>query len=229
MKKNTLILSLLLSFAIIFNACKKDKEDENEDNTPPDPCNSITTVTDSESNSYTTVVIGTQCWLKENLKLGSMINGNTPPTDNSIIEKYCYNNEISNCNQYGGLYAWNEIMKYSNTEGAQGICPQGWRIPKKSDFEALTSQSGVNGLSLQSTVNGSGATNATNFTALLPGHRLSSGDFDYLTNKTDFWTSTEYTNNSYAYSMSLIKAGNAIDKTFFHKSLGYSVRCIKNS
>ena len=160
--------------------------------------------------------------------MGTKINASQTPEDNNIIEKYCYNDDIANCNQYGALYAWNEIMKYTATEGTQGICPTGFRVPKKSDFEAFTAQSGINGLSIQSTANGNGATNTSNFSALLAGHRVFSGDFDYLSLKTDFWTSTEYSNDSYAYSMSLIKGGNAIDKTFFHKTLGYSVRCIKN-
>ncbi len=220
-----------MSFIFIsINACKKDKgDDNNNNNETPDPCNNIATATDSENNTYNTIVIGNQCWLKENLKLGTKINGQETPSDNNIIEKYCYDDDIANCNQFGGLYSWNEVMKYSITEGAQGICPAGWHVPKRSEIETLTSQSGVTGLSLQSTANGSGASNTTNFTALLGGQRAFSGDFDGLNNKADFWTSTEYSSNTYAYSMSIVKGGTAIDKTFFHKTLGYSVRCIKNS
>jgi len=222
-----LLLSILVFQFAFFTACKKDNNDD-KDKEPVGPCNNVTSVNDTEGNAYTTVEIGNQCWLKENLKLGTMINGDVTPTDNNIIEKYCFNNLAANCNQYGALYSWNEAMKYSTTEGTQGICPQGFRVPKKADFETLTAQSGVNGLSLQSTANGSGATNTSGFNALLAGHRVFSGDFEYLDHKSDFWTSKEYTNESYAYSMSIIKAGNAIDKTFYHKTLGYSVRCIKN-
>lgn len=225
------IIWLPVVIVLLTGACKKDKTDDNGDNAneTPQPCGGVATVTDAENNSYNTVAIGNQCWLKENLKLGTKIDGQTTPTNNNVIEKYCYNDDVANCNQFGGLYAWNEVMKYSNAEGSQGICPSGWHIPKRSEIEALTAQSGVNGLTLQSTNNGSGATNASGFSALLAGQRLFSGDFDGLNNKTDIWTSTEYSSNSYAYSMSIIKAGSSIDKTFFSKALGFSVRCIKNS
>ena len=229
MTTRNIVIYIFFLIYIFFNAaCKKDKKEDNNDNIVVGPCADIASVTDVESNTYTTVEIGQQCWLKENLKLGTMINGNEIPEDNNIIEKYCFNNDIANCNQYGALYAWNEVMKYTNTEGVQGICPPGFRVPKKSDYQALTAQSGVNGLSIQSTVNEGGATNTTNFSALLAGHRVFSGDFDYQAYKADFWTSTAYSADSYAYSMSIIKAGNAIDQTFFHKTLGFSVRCIKN-
>ncbi|MDR3668834.1 MAG: FISUMP domain-containing protein, partial [Ignavibacteriaceae bacterium] len=57
---------------------------------------------------YTTVQIGNQCWLKENLNVGVMINGSSEQTNNGIIEKYCYQNDPANCIKYGGLYQWNE-------------------------------------------------------------------------------------------------------------------------
>jgi len=52
---------------------------------------------------YNTVQIGTQCWLKENLNIGTMIPVNQDGSNNGSIEKYCYNNDINNCNVYGGL------------------------------------------------------------------------------------------------------------------------------
>jgi len=40
-------------------------------------------------------------------------------TDNGIIEKYCYNDNPSNCNTYGALYQWDELMQYISEVGAQ--------------------------------------------------------------------------------------------------------------
>lgn len=76
-----------------------------------------------DGQTYNTVLIGTQCWMAENLNIGTMINGSSDQTDNATIEKYCYNNKTANCDTYGGLYQWTEMMQYVMTEGAQGICP----------------------------------------------------------------------------------------------------------
>ena len=67
------------------------------------PCPGIPTVTYS-NKTYNTVQIGSQCWLKENLDVGTRINGSLQQTNNSVIEKYCYNDDPNNCTTYGGLY-----------------------------------------------------------------------------------------------------------------------------
>ncbi len=72
---------------------------------------------------YNTVQIGTQCWMAQNLNIGAMITGTTVMTNSSILEKYCYNDDPSFCNEYGALYQWNEAMEYSTLAGSQGICP----------------------------------------------------------------------------------------------------------
>ncbi|MBK7631804.1 MAG: hypothetical protein IPJ23_14080 [Ignavibacteriales bacterium] len=84
-----------------------------------------------EGKTYGTVLIGTQCWMKENLNVGTMIQGNSNQSNNGVKEKYCYNNDTANCSIYGGLYQWNEAMQYVTTEGARGICPEGW-IPTRA-------------------------------------------------------------------------------------------------
>ena len=87
---------------------------------------------------YHTVLIGTQCWMKENLNIGIMINGSYDQQNNGIIEKYCYANDTNNCNTYGGLYQWDEMMKYSTAENNQGICPEDWHIPTHNDMIHLS-------------------------------------------------------------------------------------------
>lgn len=49
----------------------------------------------------------------------------------------CYGNLESNCILYGRLYTWQQAMNGSTTEGAQGICPQGWHVPSKAEVESI--------------------------------------------------------------------------------------------
>jgi uncharacterized protein (TIGR02145 family) len=96
--------------------------------------------------SYPTVQIGTQCWFQKNLNVGTMILGANDQTNNSTLEKYCYDNDPANCAIYGGLYQWAEAVQYqygaSNTTSpipvfsgkVKGMCPPGWHIPSDNDY-----------------------------------------------------------------------------------------------
>jgi uncharacterized protein (TIGR02145 family) len=72
------------------------------------PCPGVAIVVYS-GQTYNTVLIGSQCRSKENLNIGMRINGLQEQTDNTIIEKYCYNNDSANCNLYGGLYCLTKV------------------------------------------------------------------------------------------------------------------------
>ncbi len=176
---------------------------------------------DGNGDYYNTIKIGNQCWLKENLNVGTMINGSTNATNNNSIEKYCYNNLESNCDIYGGLYQWNEAMQYSSTEGTQGICPNGWKTP--SYDELLTLRDAVNG-SANSLKSGS---NTSGFTALPAGYRYhTNGSFRNLGIHYDIWSSTVTSGTAY-----YINLYSYYDTIYFHrtsKNKGYGVRCIKN-
>ncbi len=43
----------------------------------------------------------------------------------------------ANCDTYGGLYHWHEMMAYSSIEGTQGICPDGWHLPTDNEWKTL--------------------------------------------------------------------------------------------
>ncbi|MCB2222144.1 MAG: hypothetical protein KQI35_17305 [Bacteroidetes bacterium] len=100
------------------------------------PCQDISYV-DYGGQRYNTIKIGDQCWIKENMDVGKMTNIEIGQTNNGIIEKYCYNNLEINCELFGGLYNWDEMMQYSSIQGTQGICPSGWHIPTDSEFKIL--------------------------------------------------------------------------------------------
>jgi uncharacterized protein (TIGR02145 family) len=179
--------------------------------------------------TYHTVKIGNQCWLKENLNVGTMIPGSMAQTDNKIIEKYCYNDDSANCTTFGGLYQWDEAMKYSS-ESIQGICPSGWHIPSSDEFQTLESTVNLEGNSLKAKGQGLGdgdGTNKSGFSALLEGFRHFDGYFDGINTYARFWSSSEGDPTT-AYFLRLTNTGTKIFVSDFMKEFGFSVRCVKD-
>ncbi|MFA6979388.1 MAG: FISUMP domain-containing protein [Ignavibacteriaceae bacterium] len=200
-------------------------------------CPNTPTVT-YEGKIYNTILIGSQCWLKENLNIGMMINSSTPVDsmrNNGTIEKYCFDNNIANCNTYGGLYQWNEAMAYSITPGTRGICPTGWHIPTQAEFQKLIETVNNDGNSLKTVGQGTGSgigTNTSGFSALLAGYRDGNGDFvGYLELNTFFWSSKEH-NSVYgattAYKLRPRGNDSSIDLSYEDKRNGFNVRCLKD-
>jgi uncharacterized protein (TIGR02145 family) len=95
--------------------------------------------TDADGNTYSTITIGPQVWMKENLKTTKYRNNN-PILSNltnlewsSITSGACaifYNNTV-NDSIYGKLYNW-----YAVTD-PRGLCPVGWHVPTGHDFNLL--------------------------------------------------------------------------------------------
>ena len=199
------------------------------------PCPGTPTIT-YEGNVYNTVLIGSQCWLKENLNVGTMINCNEDMTDNGIIEKYCYNNTHANCDTYGGLYQWNEMMQYTTTPGVQGICPTGWHIPSDAELTLLTDFLGgesVAGGKMKEVGTthwnspNTGATNDSGFTALPGGCRGGYGLFFYLGSYGTFWSSTK-SFTLFAWCRLLYCDYTNVDRNTSSKFSGFSVRCVQD-
>jgi uncharacterized protein (TIGR02145 family) len=196
------------------------------------PCPGVATV-DYGGKTYHTVQIGSQCWLKENLDIGTMINGIDSTRNNDTIEKFCYNNDPANCATYGGLYQWNEAMQYVTTDKTKGICPTGWHIPDTSEYTTLayTVNLDCNALKAvgQGTGNGAG-TNTSGFSALLAGQRYYyTRVFQFLGTFGLYWTSTE-DNVKYNYALFLTNTSGFIAFTGDARmDWGYSVRCIKDA
>jgi len=183
--------------------------------------------------TYNTVQISDQCWLKENLDVGTMVNGSQNQTDNGIKEKYCYDNDLANCETYGGFYQWDETMQYDTTEGIRGICPSGWHIPTSAEFQTLSDAVGGDGNALKAIGQGTGAgagTNTSGFSALLAGFRYWDGYFGNLGNYANFWSSTEYntTNTTGANGLGLNDLESGINLGGIDGGDGISVRCLKD-
>ncbi len=201
--------------------------------TTDNTCPGTPTVIFAET-TYNTVQIGDQCWLKENLNIGTMIT--TRPDqeqdqeNNGTIEKYCYDNKPTNCGTYGGLYEWDEAMQYTNSEGSQGICPEGWHIPTLADFDTLIAEVNNDGNSLKAIGGGTGsgaATNTSGFSASLAGYEASDS-FNYFGEFASFWSSTELNSFDKVNSMYLNDYDGEINLVNNVKSHGFSIRCVKD-
>ena len=196
--------------------------------------------------SYNTVQIGTQCWMAENLNIGSMVNGSSNQMNNSTIEKYCYSDNTSNCDTYGGLYQWNEMMQYVSTEGTQGICPTGWHLPTDDDWKTMEMYLGMNqaqadaegwrgtdeGGKLKETgithwiSPNTGATNTSGFTGLPGGYRYTDGSFSTLTHNAIFWSSS--VGGSLAWYRALDYSNAQVQRFYLDQAYGNSVRCVRD-
>ncbi|MBR6064099.1 MAG: T9SS type A sorting domain-containing protein [Bacteroidales bacterium] len=109
-------------------------------------CPGAATVTDYDNNTYNTVQIGNQCWMKENLRTTHYSDGTSIPMGNSTSNTTAYyyvDNNISNVSTYGYLYNWPAVMGNSssssaNPSGVQGICPTGWHVPSDAEWTQLS-------------------------------------------------------------------------------------------
>lgn len=206
--------------------------------------NSAQTVTDIDNNIYNTITIGTQTWMKENLKTTKYSDGAaiTEIRDSSAwgvqpTPAYCwYNNDSSKYkNTFGALYNW-----YAVNTG--NLCPAGWHVPSDVEWTILTNFLGgenVAGSILKEAGNAhwifenTDATNSSLFTALPGGFRdyytglYNKGEFYYLSRFGFWWTVTAYDSNS-GYARDLFYNETYVYREFSSKSYGYSVRCLKD-
>ena len=195
-------------------------------------CEGVTYV-NYEGQTYHTVEIGNQCWFKENLNVGTRTDGSQNMSNNGAIEKYCYHDNEANCNTYGGLYQWDEMMQYTKTQGTKGICPAGWHLPTDDEWTTLTDflgGTGVAGGKMKSTsgwVSNGNGTNSSGFSALPGGCRYSNGYFYALTSSAYVWSSGEYSSGG-AWYRRLHYGSDEVRLGSYYKSYGFSVRCLKD-
>jgi uncharacterized protein (TIGR02145 family) len=196
-------------------------------------------ITDYDGNTYNTLLIGSQCWLSENLKVTHYADGTFIPNveDNTMwdnlgytSEAMCwYDNDISNKAIYGGLYTY---------ATATNACPDGWHLPSKAEYETLILVVGTNSgskLAGNSTLWPSGdLINDVNFglsgfNALPAGVRVSDGTFINVGLGSVWWCSTLFgSGTQQAYDIGIYL--NSTD-TYIQDSrmdYGQSVRCVKD-
>ena len=142
--------------------------------------------------------------MAENLNIGDMVLGEKDQNDDSNIERYCYNNDTTYCDQFGGLYQWAEMMQLPsrcNTESCsdliqenhRGICPEGWRLFTWDDYVIIRQyedkyDEGISGLRSQC-FNG---TNTSGFSLIGGGERTLDGKFESLSDYALWFYPKEY-------------------------------------
>lgn len=173
-----------------------------------------------ERQIYNTVVIGPFTWLKENLNVGTMLpNAATKGTDNGTIEKHCYNDLETNCDTYGGLYSWNELMQYATADSSQGICPAGWRVPDLDDWHT------INDATTSLTEIMVDGTNTTGFSAIRGAYMWS--DVYYSESSINIASSHQNVGNS-GYSVYFQESSAAFGEYANPDHPEYAVRCVKD-
>ena len=178
--------------------------------------------------------------MAENLNIGEMVDGFDDQSDDSKIERYCYDDDTTYCDRYGGLYQWAEMMQLPsrcNTESCsesinpnhQGICPDGWRLLTYNDiYTILNADGNEDGIEGVRSVP-FGGYNSTGYSLAGAGYRYYRGWFEYLKKGAGWF----YPEESESNLDSLVKgSGTTVTGTTFgvynyKKTYGFSVRCVK--
>ena len=190
------------------------------------------TLTIADASGKTSYVLTDgQTWATKNLNVGTMIAGTTTPSNNGVIEKYCYSDVEANCDTYGALYTWDEAMQYTTGEGAQGVCPAGWHIPTDNELKALEMSLGMTKAQAEATgwrgsdqgtqlkVGGSSGLNVP-----LAGYRGPGGSFANLGALAYVWSSSE--SGGSAWRRHLNSGYASVNRYPNAKAYGVSVRCV---
>ena len=221
--------------------------------TLPFTCGS--TLIDIDGNEYATMLLGSQCWMKQNLRTTHFADGTEIPVgglnNHSGPRRYAPDN---NLNKYGYLYNWDAAMHGSatssaNPSGVQGVCPAGWHLPSDAEWTQLTSFVASNSAnvcdnnptyiakSLVSTEDwgawgscSSITTNNTGFSVLPAGTWHVNGASGhtgqgYFGGHSIFRTATGYEGN-YVWTREFYTEYPYVDRTAIDKTNGLSVRCV---
>ncbi len=200
-------------------------------------------IVDKRDNKvYKTVKIGDQVWMAENLNY----------FDSSLTENSsCYKQNVSRCDVAGRLYTWSAAIDSANTfknincdqDGdctlaypVRGICPSGWHLPAREEFETLLTTVGDSSIVGKKLLSSCGrpekciGTDDYGFSAFPAGYRWGNVGYDLVGVNAFFWSSTGEFNGSKAYYMLLTNKNGfkgveiSRNPVFF----SFSVRCLKD-
>jgi uncharacterized protein (TIGR02145 family) len=193
-------------------------------------------LTDVEGNTYSSVIIGTQEWLSENLKTSKYNDGIIIPhiTDDTQWKDLTtgaftnYDNDYQKDSVYGKLYNWYCV-------NSAKLCPTGWHLPSDTEWDtlvnylAINGHSGYEGRALKSTFgwdyNGNGL-HDYGWNGLPGGSRHTYGNYFGKGGLGYWWSNTEKdSGNSWYRGLS---SGHGYIRHSIWKTEGFSVRCLKD-
>ena len=220
------------------------------------PCPDAFIMTDIDGNTYHTVQIGNQCWMKENLRTTHFADS-TPIAlgyTSSSTSSYRYNphNNADYVTDYGYLYNWPAMMHgetSGSSAGVQGVCPDGWHVPDDAEWIQLTdylgnqSQYQCNGnntyiaKALSSTtiwttssencaVGNNPADNNSSGFTAFPAGGLQNQQYSFG-NCAYFWSAPQGSNNQVLYR-ALYHDDATVTRFNGYKEYAFSVRCVKD-
>jgi uncharacterized protein (TIGR02145 family) len=213
-----------------------------------DPCNNLTSIT-FQDVEYSLVVIGEQCWFRDNLRSGAFTNGDALEAIEVGFDWYTAGaddlparavqaNDESNAEDFGYLYNGYAV------QDERGLCPTDWHIASDTEWMVLESELGMDaselettgdrgtdqGGQLKSSVADSpswNGTNAVGFDGVAAGQRFSFGSFGSFNTAALMWTST--VQGSSKWGRELATSHDQIDRKLIGNGFGASVRCLKDS
>lgn len=174
-----------------------------------------TAVTDIDGNAYRTVRIGDQEWTAENLRV-------TRSPDGRALTSFFFDDDSASYAEHGRLYTWPVAMDGSEEEEAQGICPDGWRLPSDADWTRLWEASGGEETAGSHLLMGG----SSGFEAKLSGGADFRGNYLYFGEIGLFWSSTAVSEER-AYHHHVASDGE-VGRFAAMKGARISVRCVKD-
>ncbi len=214
----------------------------------------VAIVTLFDGHEYSSISIGNQVWMTENLQTTHYQNGDPIITglsnndwSNTTSGAYAiYNNDAANIDSYGLLYNWYAVTDNRN------ICPAGWHVPSNNEWailadyliangygfggngidigKAMAETSGWNASTITGTVgNDQPGNNISGFSAVPAGFRNVTGLYDYAESYAFWWSISESSAGSiYALHSFLQYSSDILGNTAFNKHKGLSVRCLRD-
>jgi len=216
------------------------------------------TVTDYDGNVYHTVQIGSQCWMKENLRTTHYADGTAIPTTSSYSQTvaYYYQNSSVDLVAYGLYYNWPAVMHGSAStnatpSGVQGVCPDGWHVPSSNEFDvmnsfvnsiyryrcnngdgatakAICSKTGWNSNSTTCYVGNNPSTNNATGFTAMPTGYRGNSSYSNTGGTSYFWTTTEY-NDTQSYFKYYTYSNSNMQSSYSTIQCSRSVRCLKDA